>query len=396
MGTLNLPTYFNLQEDIKDLRSSFKAIKGLGCNERRVIEILGRRTQAQRLEIAQAYQTVYGESLHKRLKASFSSKLEKCILLWMMDSSERDAILLYELMKVGGRKADRALIGLLCTRNSAQIYLIKQAYYTMFNQTLENHIDGTDNRFVEFQNKSKWAFWRASDSKVKEAPKRLVSITKLLLALVRGSRPENVPVDRHIALNDAHQLNKVITGKVGDDDTLIRILCTRSVQQLTATLNYYHQHYGHDFEQALGREDAGDFEQALRYTVMCYRQPAKFYAEELYAALGGPGTDDDALIRVVTTRAEVDMQYIKLEFTNESKRTIEEMIASDTTGNYRYFLLTLVGPGDLGLFSPRTSHGSAASFYSPRTSNGSASRSQNGSAVSYYSPRSSGQGSFQM
>lgn len=31
--------------------------------------------------------------------------------------------------------------------------------------------------------------------------------------------------------------------------------------------------------QALGREDAGDFEQALRYTVMCYRQPAKFYAE---------------------------------------------------------------------------------------------------------------------
>lgn len=79
--------------------------------------------------------------------------MQKCILLWMMDSSERDAILLYELMKVGGRKADRALIGLLCTRNSAQIYLIKQAYYTMFNQTLENHIDGTDNRFVEFQNK---------------------------------------------------------------------------------------------------------------------------------------------------------------------------------------------------------------------------------------------------
>jgi len=131
---------------------------------------------------------------------------------------------------------------------------------------------------------------------------------------------------------------------------------------------------------------------------MCFRQPAKFYAEELYAALGGAGTDDDALIRVVTTRAEVDMQYIKLEFTNECKRLLEEMIANDTTGNYRYFLLTLVGPGDLGLFSPRTSNGSAASFYSPRSSGSrrASTSSQNGSVVSYYSRRSSGQGSFQM
>ncbi|XP_024373908.1 annexin-like protein RJ4 isoform X2 [Physcomitrium patens] len=319
MGTLTLPPCFNLQEDCKELRSS---LKGLGSNEKKVIEILGRRTQAQRLEIAQAYQTVYGESLHKRLKSAFSGKLE-----------------------------------------------------------------------------SKWAFWRSSESKVKEAPKRLVSVTKLLLALVRGNRPENTPVDRHIALNDAHQLHKVVIGKGGNEDTLVRILCTRSIQQLTATFNYYHQHYGRELEQSLTRGGCGEFEQALRYTVMCYRQPAKFYAEELNAALGGAGTDDDALIRVVTTRAEVDMQYIKLEFANESKKKLEDMIANETSGNYRYFLLTLVGPGDLGMFSPRTSNGSM-SFYSPRTSNGSASLqqsagSQNGSA-SYYSPRSSGQGSFQM
>lgn len=124
---------------------------------------------------------------------------------------------------------------------------------------------------------------------MKEAPKRLVSVTKvsralsfhrlfmvyfrflsfwlvvilvtrapdrthfgdvqLLLALVRGNRPENTPVDRHIALNDAHQLHKVVIGKGGNEDTLVRILCTRSIQQLTATFNYYHQHYGRELEQ---------------------------------------------------------------------------------------------------------------------------------------------------
>jgi len=72
---------------------------------------------------------------------------------------------------------------------------------------------------------------------------------QLLLALVRGSRPESTTVDRHIALNDAHQLNKVFLGKSGNEETMIRIFCTRSQQQLTATLNYYHQHYGHEFEK---------------------------------------------------------------------------------------------------------------------------------------------------
>jgi hypothetical protein len=86
--------------------------------------------------------------------------VQKCVLLWMMDSAERDAILMYELMKVGGRKADRALIGIVCTRSSAQIYLIKQAYYTMFNQTLENHIDGTDSHFMEFQQRVRSLFER--------------------------------------------------------------------------------------------------------------------------------------------------------------------------------------------------------------------------------------------
>jgi hypothetical protein len=58
------------------MSTSCYRVKLLGCNEKKVIDILGRRTSAQRMEIAKAYQTVYGESLHKRLKSSFSGKLE--------------------------------------------------------------------------------------------------------------------------------------------------------------------------------------------------------------------------------------------------------------------------------------------------------------------------------
>lgn len=66
---------------------------------------------------------------------------------------------------------------------------------------------------------------------------------------MRGNRPENTDIDRHIALNDAHQLNKVCMGRTGSEDTFIHIISTRSTAQLLATLNYFQQHYGQEFEK---------------------------------------------------------------------------------------------------------------------------------------------------
>jgi annexin A7/11 len=65
--------------------------------------------------------------------------------------------------------------------------------------------------------------------------------------------------------------------------------------------------------------------------------------QELYHSMKGLGTDDNTLIRIVTTRAEVDMQYIKAEFSSLYNKSLERMITGDTSGNYRLFLLTLVG-----------------------------------------------------
>jgi annexin A7/11 len=37
------------------------------------------------------------------------------------------------------------------------------------------------------------------------------------------------------------------------------------------------------------------------------------------------------------------MLYIKGEFSSMSNKTLEHMIAGNTSGNYKHFLLTLVG-----------------------------------------------------
>lgn len=57
----------------------------------------------------------------------------------------------------------------------------------------------------------------------------------------------------------------------------------------------------------------------------------------------GIGTADTDLIRIVVTRAEVDMHYIKAEYRKKYGKTLNDAVYSDTSGHYRTFLLALLG-----------------------------------------------------
>ncbi|PNX65815.1 annexin d5-like protein [Trifolium pratense] len=64
----------------------------------------------------------------------------------------------------------------------------------------------------------------------------------------------------------------------------------------------------------------------------------------LHKAMKGMGTNDSTLIRVIVTRTEIDMQYIKAEYAKKYKKTLNDAVHSETSGNYRAFLLALLGP----------------------------------------------------
>ena len=64
----------------------------------------------------------------------------------------------------------------------------------------------------------------------------------------------------------------------------------------------------------------------------------------LHKAMKGMGTNDTALIRVIVTRTEIDMHYIKAEYLKKYKKTLNDAVHSETSGHYRAFLLALLGP----------------------------------------------------
>ncbi|RRT51796.1 hypothetical protein B296_00050890 [Ensete ventricosum] len=142
--------------------------------------------------------------------------------------------------------------------------------------------------------------------------------------------------------------------------------------------------------QAVKSETSGHFELALLTILRCAENPGKYFAkvhissipsfakdnllrlklaqfrkpvkikylffelgcqstsilfQVLRKAMKGLGTNDVTLIRVVVTRSEIDMQYIKAEYHKKYKKPLRDAIHSETSGHYRTFLLALVGSG---------------------------------------------------
>nr|POE88944.1 annexin d5 [Quercus suber] len=81
----------------------------------------------------------------------------------------------------------------------------------------------------------------------------------------------------------------------------------RSRAQLVAVDSAYHNFYGNSLKKAVKKETSGNFEFALLTILQCDHNPRKYFAKVLHNAMKGLGTNDTTLIRIVVTRAEIDM-----------------------------------------------------------------------------------------
>jgi annexin D len=55
------------------------------------------------------------------------------------------------------------------------------------------------------------------------------------------------------------------------------------------------------------------------------------------------GTDEDVLTRVIVTRAEKDLEDIRKVYYKRNSVQLEHAVAKKTSGDYKKFLLTLMG-----------------------------------------------------
>lgn len=119
----------------------------------------------------------------------------------------------------------------------------------------------------------------------------------------------------------------------------------RSYPQLRATFKEYRTISDYDITKTIEHEMSGDLKDAFKAVIQCVKDKPAYFAERLYKSMKGMGTDDEALIRIVVARSEIDMVEIKEKFFDKYNKSLAKMIKDDTSGDYKNLLIALVKEG---------------------------------------------------
>ncbi|XP_066550038.1 annexin A11a [Amia ocellicauda] len=305
-------------DPLKDVEVLRKAMKGFGTDEQAIIELLGNRSNKQRVPLCITYKTAYGKDLIKDLKSELSGNFEKTVLAMLQTSVMYDAHEIRNAIKGAGTD-EQCLIEILSSRSNAEIHEINKVYKTEFKKTLEEAI--TSDTSGHFR--------------------------RLLVSLAQGNRDERENVDISLAKQDAQSLYAAGENKLGTDESKFNaILCARSKAHLRAVFHEYQQMCGRDIEKSISREMSGDLEKGMLAVVKCIKNTPAYFAERLYKSMKGLGTDDSTLIRIMVSRSEVDMLDIRQEYKKNYGKSLYTDITGDSSGDYRKILLKLCGGND--------------------------------------------------
>lgn len=311
-GTIRAAANFDALADAEKLR---KAMKGFGTDEQAIIDVVANRSSDQRQKIKAAFKTAYGKDLIKDLKSELSGHVEELILALFMPATYYDAWSLHHAMKGAGTK-ESVLIEILCSRTNAEIRNIVQCYKSEFGRDIEKDIRSDTSGHFE----------------------------RLLVSMCQGNRDESPNVNMQQAESDAQRLYQAGEGKLGTDESSFNlVLASRSYPQLKAVAEAYARISKRDLLSVIGREFSGYIEDGLKAILLCAINRPAYFAERLYKAMKGAGTNDSTLIRVVVTRSEIDLVQIKQVFAQMYQKSLASMIQSDTSGDYRRLLIAITG-----------------------------------------------------
>lgn len=310
-GTVTEAPGFNAEQDVQKLR---EAMKGAGTNEAAIIEVLAHRTIAQRQRIKEAYKQIVGKDMADDLSSELSGNFRSVVLGLLMLAPVYDAYELRNAMKGAGTE-EACLIDILASRSNEEITTINSFYKKEYG-SLEDDVTGDTSGMFQ----------------------------RVLVSLLTAGRDESNKVDEAKAVQDAKEIFEAGEARWGTDEVkFLTVLCVRNRSHLLRVFDEYKKVSGREIEESIKREMSGSLEDVFLAIVKCIRSKPAFFAERLYKSMKGLGTTDSVLIRIMVSRAEIDMLDIKAEFQKMYGKTLYSFIKGDTSGDYRKILLELCG-----------------------------------------------------
>lgn len=282
------------------------AMKGLGTNEKMLIENIGNKTSADMQLIVRAYNTAYSRDFMADIKDECGGKFRDVLVALCTPPADYDAILVKKA--IAGLGTDESLLSeVICTRTPAELKEAAAAYQRLYNKNMEADIKS-------------------------DTGGNLAKVYMQCLAPSRGTRQGDVAAD-------VEALYKAGAGKIGTDEaTFINIIATASPAHLEAVFYAYAQKYGKSLDTVIRDEMGGDTGKALANLAT---PPHVLFSDKILKSMKGVGTEDEKLIRLLTTQRGRHLQKAGRHFLEVNRKTISAWVADETSGDYKAILLKM-------------------------------------------------------
>uniref|UniRef100_A0A2K6G9L0 Annexin n=1 Tax=Propithecus coquereli TaxID=379532 RepID=A0A2K6G9L0_PROCO len=412
----------------QDAEALYAAMKGFGSDKEAILELITTRSNRQRQEVCQSYKSLYGKDLIADLKYELTGKFERLIVGLMRPLAYCDAKEIKDAISGIGTD-EKCLIEILASRTNEQIHQLVAAYKDAYERDLEADIMGdTSGHFQKMLvvllqgtreeddvvsedlvqqdvqdlyeagelkwgtdeaqfiyilgNRSKQHLRLVFDEYLRTTGKPIEAsirgelsgdFEKLMLAVVKciRSTPEYF----------AERLFKAMKGLGTRDNTLIRIMVSRSELDMLDIREIFRTKYEKSLYSMIKNDTSGEYKKALlklcggdddaagqffpEAAQVAYQmwelsavaptelkgtvRPANDFnpdadAKALRKAMKGIGTDEGAIIDIITHRSNAQRQQIRQNFKSHFGRDLMADLKSELSGDLARLILGLMMP----------------------------------------------------
>jgi len=296
----------------KEAEILFKAIKDK--DEKAIIALCLRTTNAIRLEILNIYKECYNQNLLANFRSIFNDNFLKTLIALFTEPIEYDV---NELKEAINTKNVDTLIEIIVSRPQNILMQIKDRYNKKYKSDLIKDVENKTSGYVK----------------------------KILLSFLECKRSTNTQPNIEKCKKIASELFKAGEGKIGTDKSVfVKHFSTLSPNELKEVYIAYPKYaYKHNLMIAIDREFSSDLQKILRNITLSSINLSSFYACRVDDALKENSINNNILIRVLVSRSDIDMEEINKLFLKEIKKEIYDVVrGKGISWDYKTLILGII------------------------------------------------------
>ena len=278
-----------------------------------VLNVIQNTNLDRRLQICNYYAETYGKSLYSELKSKLNGYFKNFAIHLFLHPITFVAKMLKKGLK--GFSADETVVlEALTSHSQEELRQIEDAFKAETGKDLSKEIE------KNFSG----------------------TLKKNLLNLLYTPRKVNHNTEKEKCEKLANLLVDVGEPNwAGDENIFKEVFVQSSPEELILIGRYYLKKTGNNMLDVIDQKLSGKTKTLLREILFNNIIPQELYAEKVYLAIKGLGTDNNLLNRVLVSRNEIDMDDIKEIYKQKYNVTMREDISGDTSGIYEKLCLYL-------------------------------------------------------